>query len=138
MVSVRSWNRKHYFNIFPLSLCIIIVISIGSTGCVYEKADILYPSGPCDTTGINYSEEIVQILTVNCYSCHSTANSPVLGSGVILDQYHELKHHVDDGDIAGVINHAPGFPEMPKNAAKLSDCDIDKIETWIRAGAPEN
>ncbi|WP_336517468.1 hypothetical protein [Pollutibacter soli] len=138
MVSVRSWNRISRVSYFTLSLCLIVIISIGSPACVYEKAEILYPSSPCDTTGINYSEEIVQLLMANCYSCHSTQNSVVLGGGIILDQYHELKHHVDDGTIVGVINHLPGYPEMPKNAAKLSECDIDKIETWIRAGAPEN
>jgi hypothetical protein len=119
-------------------LFLIAMIAIGSPACVYEKADILYPAGPCDSSAVNYSEEIVQILAANCYSCHSTQNNVVLGGGIILDQYHELKHHVDDGDIAGVINHLPGYPEMPKNAAQLSVCDIDKIEIWIRGGAPEN
>lgn len=138
MVSVRSWNRKPHVIYSILSLCVITIIIFGSPACVYEKEDILYPEVACDTTGINYSDEIVKILSANCYSCHSTANNPVLGSGIILDEYHELKHHVDDGDITGVINHTPGFPEMPKNAAKLSDCDIDRIEAWISAGAPEN
>ena len=118
-------------------LTITLIFSL-TPGCVYEKEEILYPPPACDTAGTTYSQDVVAILSVNCYGCHSTANSPSMGAGIVLDEYDELKHRVDDGDLVGVINHAPGYPQMPKNAAKLSDCDIDKIEAWVNAGAPEN
>ena len=130
-------GKKLFLRALIIFSCLFLIINLLS-GCVYEKEDILYPPSACDTTGVTYSQTIVPILSANCYSCHSTANSPSMGSGIVLDSYHELMHHVDDGDLVGVINHAPGYPPMPKNSAKLSDCDIKKIEAWVNAGAPEN
>jgi hypothetical protein len=137
MVYKDKKERKLFVRTMVFSACLVLGISF-MPGCVYEKEDILYPPSTCDTTGVTYSQTIVPILSANCYSCHSTANSPSMGSGIVLDSHHELVHHVDDGDLVGVINHAPGFPPMPKNSAKLSDCDIKKIEAWVNAGAPEN
>ena len=39
--------------------------------------------------------------------------------------------------LLGAINHQSGFTEMPENAAKLSDCTVEKITAWINDGAPE-
>ena len=42
------------------------------------------------TASISYSKNVVPILSNNCYSCHSTANSS-LGGGFALDTYSGFK-----------------------------------------------
>ena len=90
----------------------------------------------CDTVNMKFATNIKPILHGNCYTCHSNENFAV--SGVKLEDYDDLKMHVDDGDIMGVITHAAGFPAMPQGGAKLSDCNIIKIRAWIDRGAPNN
>ena len=54
-----------------------------------------------------------------------------------LEGYAKLKSYVDNGKLLGSIKHSPGFSPMPKGQAKLVDCDIEKIEAWVAAGAPQ-
>ena len=42
---------------------------------------------------------------------------------------------LSDFDIARY--HEDGFVNMPFGGAKLSDCNISKMEAWIADGAPE-
>ena len=114
----------------------IIIISI--SGCYYNKEEILYPSPPCNDTGSTYSTTVVPILSTRCYKCHSTANSSVSGSGVVLDSYNSLKPYASNGLLPGVINHASGYAKMPKDAVKLPDCEIAKIMDWVNSGALNN
>jgi hypothetical protein len=106
-------------------------------GCYYDKEEILYPNN-CNTTGVTYSVTVTGILSANCYACHNTANASANGAGIQLDSYSKLKPFVDNGKLMGTINHAGGFPAMPKNATKLPACDISKIQAWVDAGAPQN
>ncbi len=56
----------------------------------------------------------------------------------MLDNYAIVKAAAVNGLLLGVITHAPGFAQMPKDAAKLSDCNIAVIRKWINDGAPDN
>jgi hypothetical protein len=118
-------------------LSTMIIVCVLSS-CVYEKEDILYPPGNCTTINPTYSLMVQPIISANCYSCHSTANSAVSGGGNQLDSYAKLKVFVDNGKLVGTISHSAGFSPMPKNSAKLNDCDINKIKAWVAAGAPNN
>lgn len=93
------------------------------------------PPPPCDTVNMKYSTDVVAILTANCYSCHA-GNNP--SSGIHLDSYVALKLYAGNGTLKGVINHDPGYPAMPEGGAKLSDCDINKIQSWINNGMQNN
>jgi mono/diheme cytochrome c family protein len=79
---------------------------------------------------------VVPVLTSNCYVCHSGAATA--GAGIKLDNYASVKVQVNNGRLLGSIEHKPGFSPMPKGGAKMQDCDIAKIRTWIKAGAPNN
>lgn len=105
------------------------------TGCYYDKEEILYPDSVCDTSIVTYSRSVAPIISSSCNSCHSGV-SPSFG--IRLDNYQDLKTQVDNQKLAGVINHAAGFSPMPKNAAKLSNCNIAIIMHWIESGAPNN
>jgi hypothetical protein len=91
----------------------------------------------CDTTGMSYQNDIVPILSANCYACHGE-NSNANSMGIILEGHSNILPKATSGTLLGVITHAGGFPPMPKDGSKLSDCNINKIRAWIDAGAPDN
>ncbi|MGK0389396.1 MAG: hypothetical protein ACI94Y_002136 [Maribacter sp.] len=91
----------------------------------------------CDTSSVTYTNSVAAILNSNCATasaCH--ASSSYNGS---LANYADAVAFANFGRIGGAINHDTGFEPMPNpvGTAKLSDCNIDKIETWIAAGTPE-
>ncbi len=127
---IISVNMKKQFLTF-LAAGVIMVAG----GCYYDVEEDLYPSGECVTENQSYASDIVPILQTNCYVCH--AQGVGLG-GVTLEGYNNAKTYATNGKLVGVINHSAGFPAMPQGAAKLSDCNISKIESWVTAGAPNN
>lgn len=91
----------------------------------------------CDTVKQQYMADVVPILNANCYRCHgATTNS---GSfGIVLEGYANLKPYAESGTLIGVITHANGFTPMPEDGGKLSDCNINKIRSWIANGMQNN
>ena len=90
----------------------------------------------CDTVNMKYAADVLPIIQANCYSCHGNGLSQ---NGVSLDSYAKVKAQADNGNLIGVITHADGYPPMPQGgAAKLSDCNINKIRSWINRGALNN
>lgn len=91
----------------------------------------------CDTANMKYMDDVVPILTTNCYRCHGTTTNS--GSfGRVLEGYDNLKPYAESGTLMGVITHAQGFIPMPQDAAKLTDCNINKIRSWIENGMQNN
>ncbi len=114
-------------------------------GCTYDKEEILRPPAPvavCDTANMRYSVEVMSIFNTNlCMTCHGTTASST-GNGIRLDQYGAIRGlidlaNIDNGRLMRSITHTGPFP-MPKNAAKMSNCNIAKIRAWIQRGAPNN
>jgi hypothetical protein len=106
--------------------------------CTKQNEQVLIDQSgvqPCDTTNMSYSNDIAQILENNCVSCHNTTQS---NDGVILTDYNDVLTQVNNGDLVNVIEHNPGYPEMPEGLPKLSACTINKIVAWINRGAPNN
>ncbi|MES2704196.1 MAG: hypothetical protein V4649_16260 [Bacteroidota bacterium] len=113
------------------------LLALGTSGCYYDDKETLYPSTTCDTASVTYSGSINAIVLQNCAfsGCHAGA-APA--SGLDLATYSGVQAVALNGKLAGVINHTSGFSPMPKNAAKLSACNISKITKWIREGAQNN
>lgn len=108
-------------------------------GCQFKKEVTAYPnSSNCDTSNVRYSVEIENIMVTHCYVCHSTASANSIGGGNKFDTYATLKTYADNNLLLNTILRIPGFSQMPKNAPKLSDCDIAKVRIWIQKGAPNN
>lgn len=106
---------------------------LGIAGCYY---DVEPNPGTCDTTNITYSGTIAGIIQSNgCLTtdCHG-GNSPL--SGIRLSDYNSVKAR--ETRLYGAINHSPGFVAMPQNTGKISQCDINKVQAWVNAGAPNN
>lgn len=89
----------------------------------------------CDTVNMQYTADVLPIIQANCYSCHGNGLSQ---NGVSLDSYEKVKLQADNGNLINVITHADGYPPMPQGAPKLSDCNINKIRSWINHGALNN
>jgi hypothetical protein len=91
----------------------------------------------CDTVNMKYTTDVLPILQVNCYSCHGNGNTGGSG-GIDLDGYANLQKWAANGYLKGDITHASGFVGMPYGQPQLSDCDINKIISWINNGYQNN
>lgn len=87
--------------------------------------------GLCDTTNIKFSTYVASFVQNKCQGCHS-AQAP------LLTNYTQIKASVQTGKFVGSINHKAGFSAMPKGIAKLPNCDLSKIDAWIKRGALNN
>jgi len=105
-----------------------------------SEEDIPKPSGGgggCDTTNINYTEEVRGIFTKHgCLSCHN-ANNP--SGQVNLDDYHNAVSA--SGLLLPALRHDPNLAPskyMPQGSPNpIPQCEIQRIEAWINNGNPE-
>ena len=115
-------------------LAFVLIASFGG-GCYYDVESELYGMN-CDTTGTKYSTNISAIISnYGCLACHAGGNP---SGGINLENHANLKLSVNNGKLMGSISHASGFIPMPDGAAKMNQCDINRIKAWIAAGAPDN
>ena len=70
-----------------------------------------------------------------CQGCHNAATQ---SGGLILENYDGLRVVATNGRLLGALKRLPGFSPMPKGGNKLSDCEINIVEKWVNAGAPNN
>ena len=92
-------------------------------------------AGGCDTLDVSFAAVVKPIIETNCQGCHS-GGSP--SGGINLSDYVGIKARVDSGQLLGSIDWQDGFSRMPQGAAKLDQCKIDQITSWINAGADNN
>ncbi|MFN4892407.1 MAG: hypothetical protein ACK5G0_01420 [Bacteroidota bacterium] len=89
----------------------------------------------CNSTVFTYSGAVRPTLESKCIGCHSG----VVPSGAVnLSDYTNTRIWALNGKLYGSIAHQSGFSPMPKNSAKLSDCEIQQVQQWIQAGAQNN
>lgn len=120
-----------------LSAALIAAICIVWFSCQSKKEDIAYPTvAVCDTSAVKFSTDVVPILQSACYSCHSNANANSLGGGIKLEGYTNILPYAQLGLLVNAITRSSNT--MPKGSAKLSDCSIGKIRTWVRNGYLNN
>lgn len=112
-----------------------IVMGIIFSGCYYDAEDELYGIVECQSENMSLASDILPILENDCYQCHSIAAN---FGNVTLEGFDNLSKHVNDGSLVGAISHDGGYSQMPKGGAKLLDCEIAKIESWIQLGALNN
>jgi hypothetical protein len=116
-------------------LSVILLVSLLFLGgCYYDVEEELYPASvnACDTAQVTYSLTIKPIIDQYCNSCHSAA---IQQGSVILETHTALLAYVNSGQLLGAVKHQSGFSPMPQGGAKLSDCNILKIEKWVQSGA---
>ena len=106
------------------------------TGCYWENEEDLFQVDICDTTDVSFSNDVVPILTNNCFVCHSNASAASFGNGITLEDYDDIA--AASRQIVGAINHEDGFAPMPRNQEKLDTCQIQIIEAWVNEGSLNN
>lgn len=89
----------------------------------------------CDTTQFKYAANISPILASNCVGCHG-GTTP--SAGITLNTYMGVRAQAINGRLYGAVTHSPGYSPMPKNAAKLTECQLTQIKKWIDVGALNN
>ena len=102
---------------------------------INQGAQNNYCKGDCDTAVFTYSAAIKNIIQNKCAGCHNPSS---LGGNVDLSTHGGVKIVALDGKLYGSITQQTGYSPMPKNSAKLSDCEIKQIQKWINAGSPNN
>jgi len=93
------------------------------------------PDDTCESTGLTYSNFAGDFINSNCGNagCHAAGSAFTFE----MHNYETTKTAVDLGRIIGAINHDEGFSAMPQGQSQLSECNIEKLTTWIQDGAPE-
>lgn len=120
--------------IIGLSIVTATLVFIGSQmSCYKDNKETMYPSGACDTSSITWTNNIKSIVNNSCASsgCHDAATA---AGGYALNTYSGVKSMTDNNRFLAVIESG----SMPKNAAKLDACTINKVRRWINTGALEN
>lgn len=115
----------------PILICLSI-IGILVTSCYRDKEELLYGDVMCDTDQVSFSTDIMPIISSSCAisGCHVQG-----GSGVgIFENYTQVKDKVDNGSLRQRVVVQMDMPPAPP----LSDCQIQHIEAWLDAGAPNN
>lgn len=113
----------------------LVSVALLASGCYYDVEEELYPTIECQTTDMSYMDDILPIIESNCMVCHSAAAN---FGNITLEGYTQLRKYVDDGSFVGAIRHEGGYSPMPKNQAKLLNCEIEKIEAWVADGSLDN
>ncbi|HEV8511993.1 MAG TPA: cytochrome c [Cyclobacteriaceae bacterium] len=115
--------------------CGLILLGLSINSCTYDSRNEKEIS-PCNITStVSFQINIKPILNTNCISCHSSSDA---AGGLSYESYNGVNGPAIDGRLIGSIKHLAGVTPMPQFAPKLSDCDIMKIETWIKQGALNN
>jgi plasmid stability protein/mono/diheme cytochrome c family protein len=89
-----------------------------------------------------FENKIRPLLAANCFACHGESAM----SGLRVDSREALLRGGETGPaivpgdpekstLLKAVQHAEGFPQMPRGRAKLAAADIDAIAEWIRGGA---
>jgi hypothetical protein len=134
-------NKKYFTN---SSVIIFLFSVVMLTACYNDSEEELYGSTPttttCDlTTAVKFSTVVSPIISVKCGSsgCHSSTSK---AAGINLGNYDAIKAYITSSKAVflGSIKRESSYSPMPKGDAKLPDCDISKIESWITAAMPNN
>ncbi len=129
-------NNKTLLKLMNKNLIVSFFVILLFSYCSYNNEEELYPNEICDTTNISYANDIKPILEQNCYPCHS--NSVDYYGNLSFENFIHIQRVVDNGTLLKNIKHEPDGNPMPEDAAKLSDCNINKIEAWVNRGIPNN
>lgn len=114
---------------------IFSVMIIWSLSCENQNEEDLFGISDCDTNNVSYSGYVKPLIENNCFPCHSIEN---LSAPFSLEGYENVIIRVNTGQLYGAINHQKGYQSMPRDRPKLPECDLSKINNWIRDGAPNN
>ncbi|TAH27699.1 MAG: hypothetical protein EAZ07_00445 [Cytophagales bacterium] len=118
------------------SFLILFALVFFGQGCKSDKVEEpALSAATCDTANVKFSTSVFPIIEKNCNNCHGASKYINFGSGINLSNYDEIA--ALKTEVVGTIKQEEPkkYSPMPKGAAKLSACDIAKVEAWVRKGA---
>jgi len=120
-----------------LFFLVLGLIILGFSTCYYNNEETLYSINGCDTTNSTFQATIAPIFETNCLRCHGNAIALSNGGGIRLQDYADVKTHLDRA--YGAMSHQEGYLPMPKDMSVLIDeCSIRKVRIWKDAGGLDN
>ena len=131
--SLHSALGQHFF----LSMAGLLLV-----GAVL-RASQAPPQASTEQQSITFFETRIRpLLAANCQACHGESAM----AGLRVDSREGLMRGGETGPaivpgapeksaLVKAVQHADGFPRMPRGRAKLAAQDIDALEQWIRDGA---
>jgi hypothetical protein len=82
-----------------------------------------------------YSQVIYPIVELKCQGCHSGSQP---SAGLALLGYTDIRNIALSGALLSSLQGTDGFVQMPLNGASLPSCEVEQIQMWIAAGAPND
>jgi cytochrome c553 len=140
---MASWIRPFARRRTALVAAVVIVwcVSIINAAQTPTSASLSAPASaqPAD----HFESKIRPLLAANCFACHSESAM----AGLRVDSREGLLRggetgpaivpgRPEDSALINAIQHADGFPKMPRGRARMPQADIDLLVDWVRAGAP--
>ncbi|MEO7133478.1 MAG: PSD1 and planctomycete cytochrome C domain-containing protein, partial [Vicinamibacterales bacterium] len=123
----------------------LVVTGVLLVGAVLRAGQLPVPAAgtPAAAQDATFFETRIRpLLAANCFACHGESAMAGLrvDSRAGLLQGGETGPAIVPGDpdkstLLKAVQHADGFPRMPRGRAKLPAGDIDAIAEWIRGGA---
>lgn len=110
------------------SLSFVILASL--TNCFYDNEQEQYGIAQCDTTAMSFSADIKPIIEANCVSCHTPGGQEEVSP---FNDYDGVVSYSDQ-----IVERVKGVGSIMPPTGKLPACDQQKIESWVKAGAPNN
>lgn len=123
---------KTYFKIFLSGGLIALAVS----SCYNDNKEDIYQNNPdgnnCETDSVTYSADVSLVFKNSCAlsGCHA-GTSPA--ANLDLSDYSQAKDRSSQ-----IVNRINGEGSIMPPGGSLSDCNIEKIETWVADGAPNN
>ena len=115
-----------------------LLLAAGLTGVGCGKKAAPTPANPCnDPTSSTYAAVIAPMVAKNCLDCHGSNVYQTLGGGNDYSTYQAFTR-LSPAYLLSSVRHDPGADAMPKGRARLSDCDIARLQAWVDAGRPNN
>lgn len=106
------------------------------SACYKNDLETLGGTKDCNIVNMSYANDIRTMVAVSCAvsGCHDAGATTTF----TLTSYEDVKLIVDDGRFLKSVRHEQGIAPMPKSSSKLSECNINRIASWIQAGALNN
>jgi hypothetical protein len=118
--------------IFFLLSSVIIAVH----GCSPQKK-VVTAAPPATTSAVvTYMTDIKPIMETACSGGSKCHNDQKKAGGLALTSYENVKNSVQHKLVCSV-RWDGGCDKMPRNGAKLTDPEIQKIEVWVKNGTPE-
>ena len=120
----------------PIVIAMVLAAcAFAAAGCYYDKQEVLAPTAgaACDTSAVSFSRSVAPLLSLQCSGCHSNGSAAAFGDGIRLQDHADVKANLNR--VLGAVSWQNGFSPMPKNGARLSDCQIRILQIWSLNGA---